>query len=379
MKRKILIINPYFFPGFKAGGPVQSLVNLIELFGDTYQFFVVTSAYDLNESAIYEGISTDQWLNITLRHNTLSVWYASKALRISDWKYIYEHVEPDIVYINGIYGWSFFLAPIFLKNSFPRTRFVISPRGMLQAGALSVKPLKKKLYFSLLKLSGLLKGVSWHATNEEEKSDIIRLVNAPASIYIAGNIPKQPASFKKSYKKPDALRLLYVSLITEKKNVLLLISVLAECKASITLDIYGPVKDGSYWSACQKLTLTLPPNITVTYKGDIQPAQVQETISGYDALVLLTKGENFGHALFESFSVGRPVITSNFTPWNELQQKNAGWNVDIANPTHISSLFDKLASTDAMEWDIYCEGAHKVATRFFEESHFEESYLNLFS
>ena len=58
---------------------------------------------------------------------------------------------------------------------------------------------------------------------------------------------------------------------------------------------------------------------------------MQEVIAQYHALILFTKGENFGHAIYESLSVGRPVITSYFTPWNDLQEKNAGVNVDISD------------------------------------------------
>jgi len=38
------------------------------------------------------------------------------------------------------------------------TQFIISPRGMLQKGALAVKPLKKKIYYTFLKSIHIAKG-----------------------------------------------------------------------------------------------------------------------------------------------------------------------------------------------------------------------------
>ena len=48
-KKKILIFIDWFLPGYKAGGPIQSVVNLINHLGHEYDFDVVTSNKDLGE------------------------------------------------------------------------------------------------------------------------------------------------------------------------------------------------------------------------------------------------------------------------------------------------------------------------------------------
>ena len=351
---------------------------MINTLGDQYSFAVISAAYDLNEVQPYASIQLSKWNTLSLGKQRIPVWYADKRLGITELSRLIQTLQPDIIFINGMYGWNFFLAPLVLRKRFAAIPYIISPRGMLQPGALTVKPLKKKIYYLLLKLSGLLKNVHWHATAPEEQEDIERLVGKKAVVHIAGNIPKRPTVIQPSTKTEGVLRLVYVSLITEKKNLLLLLELLQRTSAIIELDIYGPVKDALYWKECVRQMEQMPDLIQVQYKGAVQPEQVQETIARYDAMILLTKGENFGHALFESFSVGRPVITSCFTPWNELQVKQAGWNVDISEAQAIIALLHQLAQMDNTSWQRYCEGAYRLANHYFEEQHFEEAYKTLF-
>jgi glycosyltransferase involved in cell wall biosynthesis len=46
-------------------------------------------------------------------------------------------------------------------------------------------------------------------------------------------------------------------------------------------------------------------------------------------MVLPTLGENYGHVIVESFSVGLPIILSKKTPWLNLESKHLGWDLDL--------------------------------------------------
>ena len=65
-KPKILFFYDYFFPGYKAGGPVQSLTNLIGALQYDYSFSVITTAYDLLSNEPYPAINQNEWNNISL-------------------------------------------------------------------------------------------------------------------------------------------------------------------------------------------------------------------------------------------------------------------------------------------------------------------------
>jgi len=249
----------------------------------------------------------------------------------------------------------------------------------LQPGALAVKPFKKKAYLKSLQLSGLLNHIVWHATTKDEAGDIGNYIGTKAGIVVAGNIPKVPVmEIHCSGKKENRLKLVYLSLITEKKNLLLLVEALKGCTTEIVLDIFGPVKDTGYWGLCLAAMKNMPATVKVSYKGDVQPGQVQKVLAGYDAMILLTKGENFGHSLFESLSVGRPVITSHFTPWNNLENNKAGWNIDTGNANIVAKQIDGIAAMGMDKWKLFCDGAYQLAQQYFIDQEFEKNYQELF-
>ena len=61
-RKKVVIVYEYFYPGFLAGGPIQSLVNMVKELHPLYDFTVITSAYDLNSTQPYLGVKTDERL-----------------------------------------------------------------------------------------------------------------------------------------------------------------------------------------------------------------------------------------------------------------------------------------------------------------------------
>jgi glycosyltransferase involved in cell wall biosynthesis len=281
-----------------------------------------------------------------------------------------------------MYGMPWFLWPLqwWKKKKIAVERMIVCPRGMLQPGALAVKPWRKKIYFKGLRLLALCKGVVWHATTLEEADDIRRFAGQNARIVVAPNIPKWPLQqWLPPNKLLGRLQLIYLSLITEKKNLLLLLQALRLCQQSVQLDIYGPVVDTHYWQACEKQMQQMPPHIQVAYKGSVKPTAVQSTISQYDGLVLLTKGENFGHAIYESLSAARPVLISTFTPWRHLQEQQAGWDIPIDAVKSIANTIDELALMELHEWTPFCAGAHTLALQVVAQNNWEHDYGLLFN
>lgn len=383
-KPVVVVMYEYFFPGYKAGGPIRSLVNMIAALQDKYEFRVITTAYDLNTAVPYPGIATDAWNEMRLEEGlpVLRVWYASsRKLRPAQLQEILTSAKPDIIFINGLFT-QWFALPLWLKRTgrIRDTKIIVSPRGMLQPGALQVKSLKKKIYLGLFKFARLFNRIGWHATTEDEQADIRQVMGSDAEVTVAPNIPARPVTIL-SYpeKKTGHLRLVYLSIITEKKNLLLLLQSLQGMQENITLTVYGPVKEESYWQLCRQTIGRLPGNISVEYKGDVRPEAVQAVLQEYHAFISLTKGENFGHALYESLAAGRPVITSRFTPWNSLQEQQAGANVDIGDPASVQNAIRTLCAMDQAAYNPYCEGAYRLASAYYFGQHFKEDYQRLFT
>ncbi len=82
---------------------------------------------------------------------------------------------------------------------------------------------------------------------------------------------------------------------------------------------------------------------------------------------------------YESLSVGRPIITSYFTPWNNLENQKAGWNVDITDILNCESAFKKLDEMTQHEYDAFCSGAFKMAKSYYYSIDFANTYAKLFN
>ena len=54
----ILVFCDYYLPGYKAGGPVRSISQLVGALGKEFSFKVVTRDRDLGDDDSYPGIET---------------------------------------------------------------------------------------------------------------------------------------------------------------------------------------------------------------------------------------------------------------------------------------------------------------------------------
>jgi len=371
-KKHIFIVYPYFSPAQKAGGIVSSLVNMVDNLID-YQFYIYTTPYDLDRSQ--HTTNTNEW--ISFNHYT-KVFYDDGNSQES-FLTLFSEIKPDTVYINGLYGTKYFLKPLLtLRRYTNNTRIVIAPRGMLHDGALNVKSLKKKIYFSFLKQFGVIKNIYWHATDKQEVTDIYKMFG-DQNIILAKDTPPQAPEYKHKtshIKKSGKLRAVFLSLITEKKNLLFLLKLLDSYpKLNIKLDIYGPIKDIEYWEIC--LPLIKKNKTRIIYKGEIPTNQVLNTFNSYDFFLLPTLGENFGHVIFESMVAGTPVFTTYFTPWTNLESQDAGINLPLRNIEWINAIH-KAIIMDNTEYHHLSTCAQSYIKKYLKDNNITKDYKTLF-
>ncbi|WP_017729786.1 glycosyltransferase [Nafulsella turpanensis] len=379
--KSILIFYDYFSPAYKAGGPIRSLQNLTALLSESCRMYVYTSAVDLGGAPL--TVEKDQWVPFS---KNVEVFYGSlKGLSV---KCVYQQlrrIRPEVVYINGLFTPYAVLYPLLalrflrLKDSSWQPKIVLAPRGMLKPSALSLKAPKKKLYLRVFKALGLHKGLHWQATDPQEQADIQLFSGKKGPLSLLGNVPLVPSSPGQHTKAAGSLRLVSVSLIARTKNLLFLLKCLKEVPAGLELsyDIYGPIKEEDYWQLLQGAINQLPSHIQVNYKGAIPPEEVTDLLQQYDCFVLPTLGENFGHAIFEALGAGVPVLISNQTPWKELEQVRAGWDLPLQQKPWIEKL-KELTDMPDPEFQHWHQGAHAYAVAYLEEKDLKQQYLELF-
>lgn len=372
MKKKIFITIPWFLPAFRAGGPVQSVANLVRELPEEAEYFIFCGDTDINGAGL-ENIETGKWTHF---NEHTRVWYAAPE-KISDnlVKQV-ERQKPDILFITGMFSWHYNMVPIIFCRG---PRKILSARGMLHPGALSQKKWKKKLYLQLFKLLEYHHAVHFHATDEEERDHIISRFGPPAKVFVAGNFPNKIAPLPVLQKKTDELKLVSIALISPMKNILQVLQALEKCTATIRYDIYGPVKDESYWDACRQQIRLLPENINVQYHREILPENIKEALAASHVFILPSKSENFSHALFEALSAGRPVITSHHTPWNHLKESHAGINISTGNKDELTGAIDFFSAMDEdvlLEWH---NGAASYAGNAIDIEKIREQYRQMFT
>jgi len=342
--KSILISIPWFTPAYKAGGPVQSVLNMVSDSIEGVFFDIATADKDIDGSLL-KIVSSDNWIKFNSQTN---VFYSSEKDSRRKLKRLFTFLQNDICFIIGIYSFSFTIFPLLFNKS---SRKILSVRGMLHPPALQQKSLKKKIYLSLLKPILKLKNVEFHATDEDERNHILSLMGNKAKIWVAPNFPRM---IEKSIspKNQTQLKLLTVALIGPMKNHLEVLKALSEIKVDIEYDICGSIYWPEYWAECLQLIKALPSNIKVNYHGAITPENLIPYYHNTNIFICPSQSENFGHAIFEAFSAGKPVITSFNTPWKNLEEKKIGINVSPKKDDIKKSVefFCTMNSEEYMDW-----------------------------
>ena len=88
--------------------------------------------------------------------------------------------------------------------------------------------------------------------------------------------------------------------------------------------------------------------------------------------------ENYGHSMVEALSAGLPLITSENTPWLNLQEEFAGVNV-VLDPTAISKAIDRFARMSQEEFDGMSAAAAAYIHKRVNLEEINQQYQRMFS
>jgi glycosyltransferase involved in cell wall biosynthesis len=341
----ILLFTAYFLPGFKGGGPIRTLANLIDQLGDDFRFQVVTSDRDLGDQEPYPGVVTDRWTRL----GDAEIYYCSPGW--AAWRRLLATPEarrPDLIYLNSFFCPQWSIRPLVHRRlgAFGGAPVLLAPRGEFSPGALSLKSVKKRAFLAVSRLARLHAGLTFQASSQHEADDIRRVFRlgivslaidlgsrtGGGRIAIARNLSRssQRTASEAHSKRTGSLRLVFLARIAPMKNLLGALEIVSRISdVQLTFDIYGIPQDAAYWARCQAKVAELPSNISVRYRGPLRPEQVEETLAEYDAFLFPTLGENYGHVIREALSAGLPVLISDRTPWRGLEAKGAGADLSL--------------------------------------------------
>ena len=378
-KKKLLVLVDWFAPGYKAGGPIQSCVNFAFTLKEEFSISVLTTDTDHGETAPYEGIRTGEWTR-NLDPEIAVLYLKKDGLGRTEIKKRIDAADADYVYLNLLFSPLFVVYPLWLKFTGKlKATVVLCPRGTLYDSALSVKRWKKTPFLLLFKMMGIHRRILFHATNQREQEAILH--HFPGSkVLIADNLPNSAQRpFQSCPKGKGVLKCVFIARIVPIKNVLFFLQALEKVNARVEFSIIGPAEDKEYWKECQQKIGSLGPNIMVNYLGPRRNDELMPILQAHHLFVLPTTGENFGHAIFEAFLAGRPVLISDQTPWLGLQADKAGWDLPLTDLAGFARVVEEVAGWDQANFDEWAKASWNYAHRFIKNPELRNQYIRLFT
>ena len=289
----------------------------------------------------------------------------------------------DLVHLQGL--WNPGLHKIAISCRKAHIPYVISPRGMLDPWALSVKKWKKRLALFLYQRNDLKHAAVFHATADLEATNI-RAQGLTQPIIISPNGVELPDFINSHKEHKDFLMLpaqeesqnqtisnlksnnscvaIFLSRLHPGKGLLTLAEAWARVKPQnwimrvVGPDSYGHKAEvtarldalGIPWrnvsrvemEKCRKegsgdsspdinspfLPFSTANNTEWQFRDMVDDKEKWLEYANADLLIHPSVSENFGITIAEGLAAGLPVICTKGTPWKDIETYNCGWWID---------------------------------------------------
>lgn len=153
---------------------------------------------------------------------------------------------------------------------------------------------------------------------------------------------------------------------------------LHEFEGPVEFSIFGPIEDRRYWTACLREMKQLPGNVRAEYKGQVSHSQVPAVFASHDVFLFPTYGENFGHVILEALLAGCPVLTSDQTPWNDIEKHGAGWALPLQPEAAFTEALRRCARMTEQELRCFRERAGTYGRRRFDPTQCISQHRGMF-
>lgn len=354
------------------------MVNLVDRFSDRYEFFIVTHNHDgKTDRTPFTSVRSDEW-NTT---GAAQVYYASrKSFTVRLTAKLAADISPDLILLNSVFSkpsYSFMTA--FERKLVRGIPVLIFACGEFSKPSLKVRRLKKKLFLAVAKFFGSYRNVFWKASFEDERRDILDILGEGVDIMTAPDLlpkailPEFTVDVKPS-KSAGSLKLIFVSRIDRIKNLVFLLEVLHEVReGKIEFEIVGPQEDLQNWQRCKELIAKLPENVKTKVTGSVSNAEALKRMTDSHFFVLPTLSENFGYVFIEAMAAGCPILISERTAWNDVDDRNVGWELELASKQDWIEKLKYCISMNQDEYSQMSQNARNYALKWLDDPEIENA------
>jgi len=242
---------------------------------------------------------------------------------------------------------------------------VYSIRGMLEPWALRHKRWKKRLGWMAYQRADLTRAALLHATSEAEVDSIRRCGFDDSQILTLPNaVPLPPDLAHLTAITQRTRTLLFLGRIHPVKGIPPLLEAwAAAAPAGWTLQLTGPDCDG-HRAGLETVVRRAGLTGRVRFTGSVDGEEKWRLLAEAGCLVLTSYSENFGMVAAEALAVGTPVAASTGTPWQRLEDEDAGWWVPPTRDGWVAFLED-LSSRSMKSLEAMGERGRAFAAREF--------------
>lgn len=273
----------------------------------------------------------------------------------------------DVMHVHAMWIMSSHRAIVYARKN--RIPCVVSPHGMLAPWTLSHKWWKKKIAWWLYQRWDLKHTAMFHVTAPCEIEWLRKLGFKQPCVLAPLGSELPDASFVVP-KHHDIRRILFVGRVYPVKGLVNLVRAFSQVKNAAgalgtwQVVIAGPnqaghmgelialgrklgltVDDLSHSADSDKVTTMERSRADIVFTGGVYGAVKDALYPLADLFVLPSFTESFGVVVTEALAYGLPVITTQGTPWQELETEDCGWWVALG----VEPL--KIALRNAMDLD----------------------------
>lgn len=335
------------------GGPAKSVPYLAKSLEELeVQNTLLSIKYHDRESNEVIKESGLNWLSFS--YDYVKKTRYSKALTTFLINAIYKD-KNVLLHTHNLWNYIPYVAYSFGKKY--KLPYILAIRGSLYPWSLAQSSLQKKIAWKLFQKKALNNASCIHVTDKAELEAVRNLgITSPIALVPNGinldefkNMNIQDKAKQNLGLEKDKNYILFLSRVHPKKGLEYLVRSwvdLANKYPKWDLLIVGPIYDEKYHKKLENEIAKNHLQDRVHFTGMIGGEKRIDCFSASSLFALPSHTENFGIAIAEAMAAKLPVITTHGTPWQEIEEYDAGWWVELSQKNIDNALAEALSSSE---------------------------------